>query len=70
MTGASADRLHAVLDDAGVPALVITGKTTIRFLTGFDGEYGVLCLGGDAPVYFTNSLYIESARTRIAPPNR
>ena len=68
MTGASPDRFESVIADAGVPALVVTDRTAIRFLTGFDGEYGVLCIGGEAPVYFANSLYIESARTRIAPP--
>ena len=68
MTDASSDRFDSVIADADVPALVITGRTAIRFLTGFDGEYGVLCLGGEAPVYFANSLYIESARTRIASP--
>lgn len=58
------DRLRLMLaDEAAVAALVVTSRTNILYLTGFDGSAGVLILGptADADLLVTDDRYAEVA---------
>ncbi|HCW00724.1 MAG TPA: hypothetical protein DGK99_04885, partial [Acidimicrobiaceae bacterium] len=66
---AVADRLNALralFDDAGVDALLVTGTTNVRYLTGFTGSAGNLWVDDRQAVLITDGRYSQQAPTQIA----
>ena len=60
------DSLRALFDDAGVDALLVTGTTNVRYLTGFTGSAGNLWVDDRRAVLITDGRYSEQAPTQIA----
>ena len=60
------DTLRALFDDAGVDALLVTGTTNVRYLTGFTGSAGNLWVDDRRAVLITDGRYSEQAPTQIA----
>lgn len=59
-------RLRARLPDAGLDALVVTSLTNVRYLTGFSGTAGMLLVGPDAAVLFTDGRYGTQSVEQVA----
>ena len=57
-----ARRLRERLADLGVAAFLVTSRTNVRYLTGFDSSNAWLLLGEDRTVLLTDGRYIEAAR--------
>lgn len=55
------ERLH----DLEVDALLVTGLTNVRYLTGFTGSNGQALLTRDASVFFTDGRYTEQSRHEV-----
>jgi Xaa-Pro aminopeptidase len=54
-------RTQAALASAGVDGLVVTNLVNVRYLTGFDGSNGVLCLTATEARFMTDFRYAERA---------
>jgi Xaa-Pro aminopeptidase len=50
-------RLRAALDEAGLPALLVSAPANRRYLSGFTGSYGWLLITPEATLLFTDSRY-------------
>jgi Xaa-Pro aminopeptidase len=50
-------RLRAALDEAGLPALLVSAPANRRYLSGFTGSYGWLLVAPEAALLFTDSRY-------------
>ena len=59
------DALRALLDDAGVDALLVTGTTNVRYLTGFTGSAGSLWVDGWRAVLITDGRYADQAPAQV-----
>ena len=59
------DALRALLDDAGVDALLVTGTTNVRYLTGFTGSSGSLWVDGWRAVLITDGRYGDQAPAQV-----
>ena len=60
------DRLRALLDPAGVNALLVTSNTNVRYLTGFTGSAGSLWVDVDRAVLVTDGRYRDQAPDQVA----
>jgi Xaa-Pro aminopeptidase len=65
-TAARADRLRALLPDAGVDALLVTHLPNVRYLTGFTGSSAMLLVTGDALVFTSDGRYRTQAGEQLA----
>lgn len=54
-----------LLNNEGLDALLVFGLPNIRYLCGFTGTDGVLCIGKDKTVFMTDSRYIEQAEKQV-----
>lgn len=63
---ARADRLRALLPDAGCDAMVLTDLTNIRYLTGFTGSNGLLLVTADRMVLATDGRYRGQSAEQLA----
>jgi Xaa-Pro aminopeptidase len=59
-------RLRAAFDAAGVDALVVTGMSNVRYLSGFTGSAGMLLLLASGTVLLTDGRYATQAGEQLA----
>jgi Xaa-Pro aminopeptidase len=55
------DDLRARLDDRGLPGMVVTDLTNLRWLTGFTGSSGTVAVTPDRAILVTDGRYRERA---------
>ncbi|MBO0731875.1 MAG: aminopeptidase P family protein [Acidimicrobiaceae bacterium] len=60
------DALRAALDQAGADALVVSGLTNIRYLTGFTGSAGLLFVLPGETVLLTDGRYETQSAEQLA----
>lgn len=65
MNAQAVSSLLAAMDEAGIDSLLTGSRANIRYLTGFTGDAGWLAVRPGGMVFFTNSLYIEEARSQF-----
>ncbi len=58
------------LSDHEVDALLVTGLTNVRYLTGFTGSNGQALVAGAESVFFTDGRYTEQSRHEVADLHR
>lgn len=59
------DRLRNSLDQAGLPALLLTNPTNIRWLTGFTGSSAFVIVTPSKSVFITDSRYTIQAHDQV-----
>jgi Xaa-Pro aminopeptidase len=59
------DRLRSLVADAGADALLVTTPANVRYLTGFNGSAGVLCVSADAALLVTDGRYRTQAAEQL-----
>ena len=52
-------RLRAVLAEKGLPALLVTSRANVQYLTGFTGSAGILLVTGDGALFVTDGRYTQ-----------
>jgi len=62
--------LSAAMDEAGCDAMVVTGLSNVRYLTGFSGSAGMVFLGPSGAVLVTDGRYATSAAAEVGPSVR
>jgi Xaa-Pro aminopeptidase len=60
------ERLLAAMDGAGVPALLVTNLTNVRYLTGFTGSAALLLVTSDGLLFVTDGRYGQQATAQLA----
>lgn len=65
MTGVSRKNINEILTTEGLDALLVFGLPNIRYLCGFTGTDGVLCICGNETVFLTDSRYLEQAQEQV-----
>jgi Xaa-Pro aminopeptidase len=58
-------KLSERLPGLEVDALLVTGLTNVRYLTGFSGSNAQLLVAGDEIVFFTDGRYTEQSRREV-----
>ena len=58
------------LGDLEVDALLVTGLTNVRYLTGFTGSNGQALVAGAQSVFFTDGRYTEQSRHEVPDLHR
>jgi Xaa-Pro aminopeptidase len=53
-----------------VDAILVTGLTNVRYLTGFTGSNGQALVGAEHSVFFTDGRYTEQSRHEVPDLNR
>jgi Xaa-Pro aminopeptidase len=62
-----ADRLSALLPEAEVDALLVTGLVNVRYLTGFTGDNGLAVIGPETRAFITDFRFVEQAAEEVDP---
>jgi len=62
------DALVAALHERKVTSCILVNRTNIRYVTGFNGDFGYAAVGPRHPVLFTSPLYSEHARSIVRKP--
>lgn len=62
-----AERLIALLPEAGVDVLLVTDLVNLRYLTGFVGTNGLAVVGPGARVFATDFRYTSQAAEQVDP---
>jgi Xaa-Pro aminopeptidase len=62
-----AERLSALLPDAGVDLLLVTNLVNVRYLTGYTGSNGLALIGPQTCVFITDFRYVEQAAVEVDP---
>jgi Xaa-Pro aminopeptidase len=60
-----ADRLRTAMDAAGVPALLVTSLTSIRYLTGFTGSAALVLVTPAGLTFVTDGRYGQQAEAQL-----
>ena len=60
-----ADRVEALLDEAGVDALLVTDLVNLRYLTGFTGSNGMAVVGPGLRRFVTDFRYVTQAAGEV-----
>jgi Xaa-Pro aminopeptidase len=60
-----AARVEALLEEAGVDALLVTSPVNLRYLTGFTGSNGLCVIGAGLRRFVTDFRYVERAAGEI-----
>lgn len=60
------DRLRAAMAAAGVPALLVTNLTNIRYLTGFTGSAALLLVSDQSLTFVTDGRYGQQSTEQLA----
>ncbi|HTX29761.1 MAG TPA: aminopeptidase P family protein [Solirubrobacteraceae bacterium] len=60
-----ADRLSALLPEAEVDALLVTGLVNVRYLTGYTGDNGLAVIGPETRAFITDFRYVEQAAEEV-----
>jgi Xaa-Pro aminopeptidase len=66
-TTGRAERLLALLPDAGVDVMLVTDLVNVRYLTGYTGTNGLALLSQDARTFITDFRYVEQAAVEVDP---
>ena len=61
------DRLSALLPDAEVDALLVTGLVNVRYLTGYTGDNGLAVIGPETRAFITDFRFVEQAAEEVDP---
>ncbi len=61
-----ADRLREAMAAAGVPALLVTNLTNIRYLTGFTGSAALLLVADGELTFVTDGRYEQQSEAQLA----
>jgi len=64
-TASRLDRLRQALDRDHLPALMVTGRSNVRYLTGFTGSAGLLLVFADHAVLVTDGRYATQADEQL-----
>jgi Xaa-Pro aminopeptidase len=59
-------RLRAVLATADLPALLVTNRANVRYLTGFTGSAGMLLVSADDALFVTDGRYRTQSAEQLA----
>jgi len=59
-------RLRAVLAEKGLPALLVTSRANVQYLTGFTGSAGSLLVSADDALFVTDGRYRTQSAEQIA----
>jgi Xaa-Pro aminopeptidase len=62
-----AERLIALLPEAGVDAVLVTNIVNVRYLTGFTGSSALAVLGPGTRAFVTDFRYVERAADEVDP---
>jgi len=62
-----AERLSALLPEAGVDLLLVTNLVNVRYLTGYTGSNGLALIGPQTCVFVTDFRYVEQAAVEVDP---
>ncbi len=62
---ARAERLTALLDDAGVDALLVSELDNVRYLTGYTGSNGIALLGAQTRAFISDFRYLQQAAEEV-----
>jgi Xaa-Pro aminopeptidase len=65
VSSARADRLAGLLAERELDALVVTGLTNVRYLTGFTGTNAACVVTPGERLFFTDFRYVEQAREQV-----
>lgn len=65
MTGRKQKFIDNILQQEGLDALLVFGLPNIRYLCGFTGTDGVLCISEEETVFMTDSRYVEQAQNQV-----
>jgi Xaa-Pro aminopeptidase len=60
-----AERLSALLGDAGVEVLLVTDLINVRYLTGYSGSNGIALVGPDTRAFITDFRYVEQSAQEV-----
>ena len=64
---ARAERLAALLPEAGIDVLLVTDLTNVRYLSGFTGTNGIVLIGPRTRTFITDFRYVEQAAEEVHP---
>ena len=59
-------RVRSMLSAFDVEGILFFGEANIRYLTGFTGDEGVLCVGGERSVLLVDGRYTTQAKDEVA----
>jgi Xaa-Pro aminopeptidase len=62
---ARAERLIALMPDAGIDLLLVTDLVNVRYLTGYTGTNGLALVGPQARTFITDFRYVEQAAEEV-----
>jgi Xaa-Pro aminopeptidase len=65
-TATRLDRLRDAMASAEIPALMVSGRSNVRYLTGFTGSAGLLLVLEDTTVLVTDGRYATQAEEQLA----
>lgn len=60
-----ADRLAALLPEAGIDVLLVTELVNVRYLTGYSGSNGLALVGRQLRAFITDFRYVEQAADEV-----
>jgi Xaa-Pro aminopeptidase len=63
--GGRADRLEALVSEAGLDGLIVTELLNVRYLCGFTGTNGLCLVGPDTRALLTDFRYVERAEVEV-----
>ena len=62
------DSILEKISESDLESFLVSKQTNVRYLTGFDGDYGYAVVGPQEPVLFTSTLYSEHAHSTVRKP--
>jgi Xaa-Pro aminopeptidase len=64
-TAGRVDRLGALLPEAEVDAVLVSGEVNVRYLTGYTGDNGLAVIGPETRAFITDFRYVEQAAEEV-----
>jgi Xaa-Pro aminopeptidase len=64
-TAGRVDRLSALLPEAEVDAVLVSGEVNVRYLTGYTGDNGLAVIGPETRAFITDFRYVEQAAEEV-----
>jgi Xaa-Pro aminopeptidase len=62
-----AERLMALLPEAGIDLLLVTALVNLRYMTGYTGSNGLALVGPQTRMFVTDFRYVEQAAAEVDP---
>jgi Xaa-Pro aminopeptidase len=66
-TAGRVERLSALIPDAEVDALLVTGLVNVRYLTGYTGDNGLAVISPETRAFVTDFRFVEQAADEVDP---